>query len=352
MSNEGTSTAPVTGGAQNLSGTESGNTGASQLEGLPPNPTGEQAKAFFQAQKEGKKNPAQQTVEKDAAKRPTAEKQEKGPEEKVLSEKPDPKLSEEKKTEKYKVPINGKETEVTLEELKRGYSHQQAANKVFQEGKAMVRKAEQVIEMLKDGKSAFEIMGKLGHDPRKLAEDYLIQKLDEEMMDPRDKALKEAQIKLKAREDEDARRAEELEKQQKDELKSKYEKEYSAKFVEAIEGEDLPATKETVAMMAKHIKRAAVLGYKIDAHEAAKLVKEDISNHLRKIVGGAKGEALLKLLGDETANKIREFDISKIKDPNQFLKTPTEQPEETKRRSSERTSDRLSTLEWERMKRG
>ena len=51
--------------------------------------------------------------------------------------------------------------------------HQQAANKILQEGKAARKQAEEFISMMKDKGSLMDAIKKLGHDPRRLAEEYL-----------------------------------------------------------------------------------------------------------------------------------------------------------------------------------
>ncbi len=91
---------------------------------------------------------------------------------------------------KYKVKVDGEELEVDEDELKRGYSHQKAANKLFQDAKIARKQSEEFIMMMKDPKKFFETAQKLGHDPRELAEKYLASQLEDELMDPKDKEIK------------------------------------------------------------------------------------------------------------------------------------------------------------------
>ncbi len=248
----------------------------------------------------------------------------------------------------------GQEIEVDEDELEKTYisrkSHQREANKILQEGKAARKQAEEFISMMKNPEKFYETARKLGHDPRKLAEEYLARQLEDEMMDPRDRELRDVKKKLQAKEEME-KMAEERKKQAfHEEMKTKYAKDYSDQFVKALESSGLPPTKPMVAEMAKYIQQAAKLQFKMTADEAAKLVKEDIEVRMRRLIGDSDGETLIKLLGEDTANKVRKWDTSRIKDPNQFIKTPAEQAE---RHTRQRVAPgkRMSPTEWRKFNR-
>ncbi len=251
---------------------------------------------------------------------------------------------------KHKLKVDGQEVEVDDEELKRGYTHQRAANKILQEGKAARKQAEEYISMMKDPHKFYEAAKKLGHDPRKLAEEYLASQLEDELMDPRDKELRDTKQRLKQLEDIDKEQKKQAEEKVHNELKAKYAEEYSNQFVKALETSGLPPTKTMVADIAKYIQRSAQLGFKMTADEAAKLVKEDVQAKLQRVIGESDGETLIKLLGDDVANKVRKWDTSRIKDPNQFIQTPKEQGERNARPRAA-GSKRMSPTEWRKFNR-
>lgn len=246
---------------------------------------------------------------------------------------------------KYKVKVMGEEKEVDEKELIRGYSHQQAANKAMQEGLKSKKQAEEFIAMLKDEGRLFEVLEKIGHNPRTLAEKYLAQQIEEELMDPREKELKYTKAQLEAfkkKEEEAYKQAEEAKIK---EISTKYAKEYTEQFTSALEGEKLPARKETIQEMAKYIKRATEIGFKMTAQEAAKLVKEDLLAKQRAIISEADGDTLISLLGEDTANKIRKWDTSRVKNPEQNLKTPEPRIDKTQRDRT-RPNKRMTSQEW------
>ena len=247
-------------------------------------------------------------------------------------------------TRKYKVKVDGQELEVDETELLKGYSHQRAANKILQEGKAARKQAEEFISMMKDPDKFFEVARKLGHDPRELSERQLVSALQAEMMDPRDRELMEARNKLKAIEDMERMQKEAVEKQRNEALKAKYAKDYSDQFVSALQETGLPPTKPMVAEMAKYIARSAEIGFKMTASEAAQLVKDDIQQAHRRLIGDSDGETLMKLLGDDVANKIRQYDVAKLKSPESYLKTPDTQYKSNKPKQP--ANKRMTPQEW------
>lgn len=248
----------------------------------------------------------------------------------------------------------GQEFEVDESELEKTYisrkAHQREANKKLQEGLAARKQAEEFISMMKNPAKFYETAKKLGHDPRKLAEEYLAAQLEDELMDPRERELRDTKKKLQSWEELDKAQKKQAEEKLHTELKTKFAKEYSDQFVKALETSGLPPTKPMVAEIAKYIQRSAKIGFKMSAEEAATLVKEDLQTRMQRLIGDTDGETLIKLLGDDVANKVRKWDTSRIKDPNQFIKTPETQGERsTRTRSAD--AKRMSPSEWRKFNR-
>jgi hypothetical protein len=227
---------------------------------------------------------------------------------------------------KFKVKVKGQEVEVDENELKRGYSHQQAANKEMQEAKRMKSEAQSIIDMLKDEGKLMEAVRQLGHDPRGLSEKYLASIIEEELLDPKEREFRQTKEKLKQYEEGEKRQKEAEQQRIHKEMERKFSEDYTKQFTDVLDKADLPVTKETIGKMAFYIKKAAEIDkYAMTAEEAAILVRDDFQKTYRSVVASADGEKLLKLLGEDVAAKIRKYDTSKVKDPNQFLKTPENQ---------------------------
>lgn len=245
---------------------------------------------------------------------------------------------------KHKLKVDGQEIEVDDEELKRGYTHQKAANKKLQEGLRAKKQAEEMVRLLKTDPLKVLSDPRIGHDVRKLAEEYLASQLEDEMLDPREKELRQYKKELAAyKESEKKKQDDELRKRDQA-LKAKYSEDYTNQFVDALKTTGLPATKGMVAEMAKYIHRAAGMKFEMTAKEAAQLVREDIEMAHRNLYGEADAETLVKLIGEQGLAKVRTFDTSRLKDPNSQLKTPETQGEpNTRKRNS---GKRMSPQEW------
>jgi hypothetical protein len=96
--------------------------------------------------------------------------------------------------------------------------------------------------------------------------------------------------------------------------------------------------------MAFYIHQAAELKMPMTAKEAAQLVREDLLKVQKNVLAETDPEALIELLGPEVAAKIRKHDLSKLRSPEQFLKTPEPNPEH--RRNRRAPSKRLTHSEW------
>ncbi len=246
---------------------------------------------------------------------------------------------------KYKVKVMGEEREVDEKELIRGYSHQQAANKAMQEGLKSKKQAEEFISMLKDEGRLFEVLEKIGHNPRTLAEKYLAAQIEEELMDPKDRELKMTKAQIEAYKKKEQDEIERQEHAKMQEISSKYAKEYTEQFTKALEEEKLPAKKETIQDMARYIKRATEIGFKMTPQEAAKLVKEDNINKIRHLTQGLSGEQIVQLYGEDVANNLRKWDTSRVKTPEQNLKTPAQQADR-EYKPRQKPLKRMSAQEW------
>ena len=243
-----------------------------------------------------------------------------------------------KEIAKHKVKIDGEIKEVDYEELLKGYSHQQAANKKMQEATKTQERSLRIIEQLKDEGTLFEAIRELGHDPRGLSERYLAEIIQHEMLDPKDRELKEAKQKIKEYEDQKRFQKEEQETRTHAEMEKRFSEDYTKQFISALEGTELPATKEVIGRMAYYIKLAADLkNYEMSAKEAMDLVRKEYQTTYRSVLASADGENLIRMLGDDVANKVRKYDTSRIKDPNRYMQTPEAN---TNRDNSERSGKR------------
>ncbi len=273
----------------------------------------------------------------------------KAPKEAPVSSKESVKQAVEEAKRKLKIGDEEVDEEEVIKTYKSRKEHQREANKRFQEGLNARKQAEEFVGMLKDPEKLISVLAKMGHDPRQLAEQYLGKILTDEVMDPKEKEIRDMRNRIQEIENMERQQKEDVERQRHEQMKTKFAEEYQTKFIDALKESGLPPTKPMVAEIAKYISRATKLGYEISPSEAATLVLEDIKQAQTRLIGDSSGEMLIKLLGEDVANKIRKWDTDRLKDPNKYVNTPSEQPQPREKRESHR---RLSAKEWQLHKRG
>lgn len=246
---------------------------------------------------------------------------------------------------------DGQEVEVDEAEVIKVYrdrkGHQKAANQKLQEGLKYRKQSEDFVNAMKNPETLVDTLYKMGYTQaqvRQLSEKYLAQVLEDEMMDPKDKELKTTKQRLQEFEKKEQNRKDAEEKQHHEALKKKYAEDYSKEFIAALQTTKLPPTKGNVGKMAGYIAHAAKIKMPMTANEAAKLVQQDIIQENRHLFKDMTSEQIIDVVGEDGLKKIREFDISRIKDPSANLKTPEEQRDFAPRKKE--PVKRMSPAEW------
>ena len=83
----------------------------------------------------------------------------------------------------FKVKINGEDIEVSEEELKAGYQTRKASDEKFREAAMSKKQAEEFINLLRTNPRKVLSNPNLGIDVRKFAEEYLVEQMEDEMME-------------------------------------------------------------------------------------------------------------------------------------------------------------------------
>ena len=213
----------------------------------------------------------------------------------------------------YKVKIDGKEMEVDENELLAGYQRAKAANKRFEDAAKERKKAEYFLKLLRTDPVKVLEHPEVGHDVRKLAEDYLAEIIKREKMTPEQREKEELKTKLKALEDEKRTLEESRKQEQIQKLTSFYEEDFTNKIVKALDGSQLPKTPYTVKRMAQHLYNAMERGYELSPVDVVPIVKEEYQNDFNNFLSSLEGDALINILGKNVVDKIRKAELAKVK---------------------------------------
>lgn len=227
----------------------------------------------------------------------------------------------------WKLKSNGKTRAVRDEaELVRLAQLGLGASEKFEQAAKNRKQAEAIIDLFQ--KDPAKAMKALGHDVRKLAEEYLYNEAQKSMMTPEQKQKAEIQEEIQRLKQE----AEDLKTQQREDrisqLQAKYENDIQTDIIGAIDKYKLPKNPKTVARMAEYMASALENGYELTAQDIAPRVRMDLEEEHKSLFNHYDVEDLLKLLGDGQLKKIREYEINKVKAkspaaPTQTITTPS-----------------------------
>ena len=214
---------------------------------------------------------------------------------------------------KYKVKIDGAESEVDEDELIRSYQLRQTADKRMQEATQARKQAEEFVHLLKHDPVKLLTDPRIGHDMKKIAEDYLISQLEEEQMTPEQKELKKTKAELQKYESWKKEQEEAAVRSRDEQLTQHYQNHYQQEIITALEGSGLPKTQGTVNRMIYYMSQALQNGYELSAKDVTDLVMSDYVKETRELYQNVPEEVLLKLLGDDVAKKVVKSDLNKLK---------------------------------------
>lgn len=236
--------------------------------------------------------------------------------------KPETPVEEPTQKIRRKVKIDDEELEIDEDELISGYQKAKASTKRFQEAARLKKEAEELASKLQE--NPFEALkGKM--DPkqlRDLTEKWLISQLEDEQLSPEEKELRD----LRKQKEEWERQQEEVKKKAEEEqlsVKTQQQIErYNKEFVAAMEKHSIPKSYAAIKRMAYLVKEAAEQGYDMDTETAAEIVNEELTGEFTQLIKTLDGEQLVKFLGKEVTDKIRKYDVSRLK--NQTSQKPKE----------------------------
>ena len=237
---------------------------------------------------------------------------------------------------KFKVKVQDQEREVTEDELVRNYQLREASNAKFEEANAMRQQAAQLAKILQDGDPR-ELFRKLGKDPRALAEQWLAEALEEEMLDPKDKEVRQLKRQLADKEATEKAARDQQERAQHEQLKQHYQANLQKDILEVLDTAGLPKSSRTVARIAYYMQQGLHNDVELSPRDVVDLVRQDYIQEIQDLTGNLDGDKLLALLGKDVPEKLRKHELAKLKDnPRKQGGTPAKQPDPKQRPNTKR----------------
>jgi hypothetical protein len=220
-------------------------------------------------------------------------------------------------SEMHEVKVNGKIVKMNLQELIANASMAHAAQEKFNEG----AKARKEMAALKDRFSKTPIEALL--DPEfKLTKDQLREKIEAfynrefiepEQLTPDQRKVKEYEEKLKRYEDQELESKKKQEQEQEEAITNKEREFLQSQIIEAMEKSGLPKSKELVKRMAFYMRQNLQNGWEAPIDMIINQVKRERQEMMSDLTENSSVEQLISLLGEGVINKIRKFDLDRLR---------------------------------------
>lgn len=220
---------------------------------------------------------------------------------------------------KHRLNIEGEERDFDDAELAREIAKIQkhyAADKRFQEAAKLRKEAEEREARLKD--KPWDVLKEKGHDPRALAEQYLWEMAQQQMMSPEQRAIAERDAKLREYETREKQRAETEQNAKLEQEAAHFRQQYEQTFVKALEhvgvtldGTD-PLAPWALQQMAQLESLNAEHGYEAPPELLAQELNDQLTRGASLLLGKLEGEPLLAQLEKLSPDLVKKVNAATI----------------------------------------
>lgn len=220
----------------------------------------------------------------------------------------------------YDLKVNGKSKKIDIdmdndEEVKKYLQKAMASDEKFQEASQYKRQAEQLVEMLQNDPLSILRNPALGLDIRKLAEQVLLQDLEDQQKSPEQKKIEEYERKLKEYEDRKTKEDDERKSAQLREATMRQTQEIENSMLSALEKSDFPPEPFFVRRVADVMAAAVESGWEdVTIEDIMPYVESKFKSDFGSLINKHKDPAKLeKLLGKGVLDDYRKANIAKVK---------------------------------------
>jgi hypothetical protein len=232
------------------------------------------------------------------------------------------------------LPENEELTDKEFKSLVSAYKAQKTADSRSQQASRQEKLVKEIAEMIQN--NPWGLLQNAGHDPRKLAEEYLTQAIEEEMLPENERELR----KIRAEKEELERQyREELtrkEQQQIEQAVVQAQQEITSQIIDSLENSNLPKTPDVVQRIAKYMYLAESKGINAPIKQIIPLVEQDLKNLNASILKSLDPNNRINYIGEDLLKQIRQDDLARLKRPeSKGTSVPQAKPNQNKKLTKE-----------------
>jgi len=214
-------------------------------------------------------------------------------------------------------PITDKEFKTMVSSYKAQKTSDIATRNARQQEK-LVNEIAQLIQQ-----NPWELLQRAGYNPRQLAEEYLTQAIEEEMLPENERELKRVR---QEKEELERQYREELSRREQEQITLQVEqaqKEITSQIIDALEGSNLPKNPDVVKRIANYMYLAEQKGISVNPKQVVPLVEEDLRNLNAQILRSLDPSNRINYIGEDLLKQIRQDDLARLKQ-NQSVSTQSQ----------------------------
>lgn len=212
---------------------------------------------------------------------------------------------------KYKVKVEDKEEEVDEDELLRGYSHSKAANRKFQEAAELRKSVDAFVADAKKNPALLKDV--LGVDLREWAEQQALAEIEERMLSPEEKELRDLRRFKESQDKTAVEQREAAEKAQREKDRTAAVETIDSEIFDALKEAGLKATPRTVARLAEQMLASLdEQGNRISGKDALKRARGDYQADLSELVDSLDPKQIAELF-PSLLDKVRAHSLEAVK---------------------------------------
>lgn len=219
------------------------------------------------------------------------------------------------------LPENEPITDKEFKTMVSSYKAQKTSDMATRKARDQEKLVSEIANMIQT--DPWTLLQRAGYDPRKLAEEYLTQAIEEDMLPENEKELRRVR-----------QEKEELERQYKEEMSRREQEqmqvaiqqaqqEISSQIIDALSESSLPKSPDVVKRIANYMLIAEQKGIAVNPKQVIPLVEEDFRNLNASILKSLDPTKRISYIGEDLLKQIRQDDLARLKQ-NQTTSTQSQ----------------------------
>ena len=235
------------------------------------------------------------------------------------------------------LPENEPITDKEFKTMVSSYKAQKTSDIATRNARQQEKLVKEIAEMIQT--NPFELLKRAGYDPRQLAEEYLTQAIEEDMLPENEKELRKVRYEKEELERQYKEELSRREQEQMDVAIQQAQQEISNNIIDALENSSLPKSPEVVKRIANYMLIAEQKGINVNPKQVIPLVEEDFRNLNSQILKSLDPTKRISYIGEDLLKQIRQDDLAR-------LKTSQSQSSQSVPKSKQSSSKKITKEEW------